>query len=199
MSRYDCANHPLPRVHLPAALALLLAVGRVSAMEATPIENVPTDYKTIAGNACHVYGTMTYGVPLLKWFSYALNNNDTYPVSVLCPIVRDKALNTDGTASALVNIYNPTAGTSFECSLYSYGKYGNVVASDTDSTTAAGNSTLTLDVNASESLGYYVLLCTLPPVGTYSSKIYSYTYREYHNTGQEGGVSVLDNPATQLP
>jgi hypothetical protein len=194
MNRYEFAFPSSHRSTLRAAAlaSLLFAAGSSAALEVTPVLIVPKDYKTIPGNACQAYGT---GATLLKWFSYALNNNYTGVNTVLCPIVRDNALNTNGTASVSVDIYNPTAGVSFECTLNSYARFGAVVATDTDSTTAYGTATLSLDVDVSESEGYYVLICTMPPVGQYSSKIYSYTYREYIETGAEGGF--VSNP--QLP
>ena len=173
------------------ALAVLLAGGLSTVngaeLTGTPISVAPTDIKTIPGNACHAYGNGSG--TLLSWQSYALNNESTGESSVVCPIVRDNALNTNGTASVAVNIYNPAAGGVFECLLVSYSKYGDWLDSDTASTTKEGSQTLGLDVDVSESLGYYVLNCVMPPSGPYHSKIYSYTYREYPDTHGESQVT----------
>jgi hypothetical protein len=197
MSPHDLAHFAArPRTGCMITLAaLLFAVGHANAAgpEAMtiPQQLTPTDVKTIAGNACH---GMSTGGTLLKWFSYALDNNWTGAQSVVCPIVRDNAYNTNGTFNVLVNIYNPAAGQDFECMLNSYAKFGTLLASDTASTSTEGSQTLTLDVNASESLGYYTLVCTLPPSGPYNSKIYSYTYREHPATDNEQPISSQTLP-----
>jgi hypothetical protein len=194
MSTQSFVSLSAQRLILRAAATALLfasALAPVNGAEltGTPISVAPSDIKTIPGNGCQAYGVIA---TFLTWQSYALTNTYTGRSTVVCPIVRDNALNTNGTASVAVNVYNPAAGGEFECKLVSYSRYGASLATDTASTTEEGNQTINLDVDVSESLGYYVLTCFMPPSGPRDSKIYSYTYREHPAT--HGETQLISQP-----
>ena len=168
-----------------------------SRLEATPNDNLADaglshylpqvlDKKTSPGINCHHYSTGTsLAVEDLKYLSYALTNGSDYTNTVVCPIIRDNSSTEDGLEKVKVQIYNPTAGVEFECQVNSYGKYGVLVSSGSDSTTLEGTRTLKIDVPASEDPGYYVLTCYMPPVGDYTSKIYAYEWQEYARTDDD--------------
>ncbi|MEM7250620.1 MAG: hypothetical protein AAF493_04320 [Pseudomonadota bacterium] len=159
----------------------------LSDVAAQPPVFVVTDSKTTPGTACHAYGEDEAHADIreLKHLSYALTSGHDNFASVVCPLVRDNTANTNGLDSIEVKIYNPVAGVEFSCSIRSYDEFGGFIDDDFDATTQQGNQTLEMSLAASEVDGYYVMTCLMPPVGTYTSKIYSYTYREYARTDKD--------------
>ncbi len=94
--------------------------------------------------------------------------------SVVCPIVRDFASNTNGTAKVVVRAKSPNKEP-LACALVSYAPGGNVIESDFAVTTQATPASLLLDVDAGAVNGFYTLECQLPPDGF----IYSYQVIEH--------------------
>ena len=177
-------NRNLKGIGLVATVAILTSINTVSAADLTidpvvavdpvidPIIVLPElfDNKTMPGNACEaMYGSQS-GV--LNHYTWGLYNTANGYVRVSCPIVRDNTSNGNGTWSANVYGFNP--GGNFACSLYSYSTHGALQQVASANTAAAGNITLSLDVNNSSFNGFYTIYCNLPA----NARLYSYRWAE---------------------
>ena len=128
------------------------------------------DNKTMPGNACQtMYGSQA-GV--INHYAAFLHNTANGYVRVTCPIVRDNTNNSNGTWS--VNVYGFNPGGNYACSLYSYSTHGALQQVNSAGAAAAGNITLSLDVNNSSFNGFYTLYCNLPG----NARLYSYRWAE---------------------
>ena len=174
------------KLSMPALLTLLLCVNTISAKELTPIEPPASDGKIHPGNMCQP----TQGWQSDEFYTHVWGIKNRKPDSasrwVICPILRDNTLNTDGlwtlnstlSESVVVRVRN-TEGNKVECQLHSLSKYSISMAIDTVSTTTWGDQELALTVRKSESGGgAYSLLCSLP----YNGMVHNYWVREYSPT-----------------
>ena len=101
----------------------------------------------------------------------------------MCPVVRDNTENTDGTAGALVHVFN-VANRNLTCTLYSLDPFGVIIDSDSSTTGSSGNQTLYLDVDLSVLGGFYGITCDIPS----GAGVHSYEVREPLETDNEGGI-----------
>lgn len=142
------------------------------------------DTKTYHGSEClyidlnNANSPEYYNNPV-KYDTHGVYNQDAGSTHVVCPIVRDNTRNTDGTLGAKVYVNN-VASRELWCELNSRDHYGDLIDEDLDSTTSGGNRTLSLDVDASHTLGNYSIYCHLP----IRARIYSYRVTEFTPTDQ---------------
>lgn len=139
---------------------------------------IPGDYKIFPGIMCAPIGARTQD--FMVW-SDSIQNNGTVGLDVICPLVRDNALNVDGTAALELNIWNELYGVNFYCVAYSFDKYGVQIDFASAITGLQGKRSLKLSVANSVAEGYYTLYCLVPP----GSRIYSYKLIEYLSTDSE--------------
>jgi len=96
---------------------------------------------------------------------------------VVCPIVRDNVLNTNGTRSVVMRVQS-SGGATLTCTLESYGvfgTFGTALESNSGSTTSNTPAFFVLDVDVSSRGGFYALFCDLPPGGS----VISYRVNEF--------------------
>lgn len=140
----------------------LLSTALGGALAACSAAHAAPDVKVYPGNACNaVFGSQADDIvqdPLGILNVGAVNR------SVVCPIVRDRHANLDGVGSVRVRVRSPNAAT-LSCTLFSYSALGDLVESDSNSTTSTTPVPLLLDVDTSTKGGTYSILCSLPPEG----------------------------------
>ncbi|MEQ1557412.1 MAG: hypothetical protein ABL933_00560 [Methyloglobulus sp.] len=188
MKQYFCTNSKILSRY---ALALM---GLGSFLMSSASFALP-DFKVFPGASCQVEYSTNYGGGVSSWqlWGGAYSNTNTDLVGgydhVICPIVRDKTTNLNGTQHVKVSIYNSANGRGFNCDLWSVDKYagtntavqGFPVPMETytaTSPTTVGFYDLALNVKTSKASGYYALHCEVPPGGY----IYRYEVGEYADT-----------------
>ena len=133
------------------------------------------DEKVMPGLACQPELASLDTSRTSSFASYISNNDATNTLHVTCPVVRDNISNINGTDWSYVRVRgNTTTGTDVSCTLYSYDSLGGFLESDFAQGGAAGNVSLSLDVDSSGFGGFYSYHCVLPPGG----RIYSYRVSE---------------------
>lgn len=150
-------------VVLSTALAGMLAAA--SAVHAV-------DVKVYPGNGCEA-GPRTEAADIRKTIA-GITNISAGIQSVLCPIVRDNHTNLNGVKGVVrarsdsEKRVRSDGVAILDCTLVSFTDLGDVVASDSNSTTLSALGTVTklpLDINTSTKGGTYGLECILPPAG----------------------------------
>ena len=142
-------------VSLTAAVVVLTALSAPGAMAAAAVYDVKTyhgsecQYIDVASKAT-VGDDYEYNNPL-KYDTHGVINVDAATTHVVCPVVRDNAVNSNGTLGAKVFVNN-VANQDLWCNLISRDHYGGLIAQNVQTTTAGGNRTLSLDVNASAAI-----------------------------------------------
>ena len=172
----------------------------VAALLLPTIAAAAADFKTFPGASCQVEANISYGNGLpSQWYLWGgaySNTNSTDLLTgydhVVCPIMRDRTINTNGTQHVLVSIYNSGNGRGFSCDLWSLDKFaGSNLATNgfpfaletftaSVPTTTTGFVDLALDLSLSTVGGYYALHCEVPPGGY----IYRYEVGEFSDTAQ---------------
>jgi hypothetical protein len=167
----------LPRSRRRSArlsVSTALAVVCLSAMAHQPA--VAGDNKAYPGSGCQAVD----GVPDIEHFGIAgvWNTSSTTARQVICPVVRDNTINTNGLAGDVwiyVNRSNVT-GYQLVCTLFSTrASDGVTLFQFSRSTSATGPVRLSIPVSSSEAGGPYSIMCTVPP----ESIIYSYLVPEF--------------------
>ena len=158
VSNKVCSHLSAARRTLSSALAALC----LSATADQPA--VAGDNKAYPGSGCQALD----GVPDIELSGLAgiWNTSSTTARQVICPLVRDNTVNTNGLAGDLwihVNRSN-VSGYQFVCTLFSTrGSDGVSVISVPRSTSATGLVRLSIPVTSSEAGGPYSIMCTVPP------------------------------------
>ena len=144
------------------------------------------DGKTYPGSACKYIDNSdaillpstpdTYSNPV-KYDDRGVYMQDGTVTHVVCPVVRDKTTNANGTFSAKVYVNNQGPNELW-CELYSRGTHGQLMEVDRDATTAGGDQTLSLDVNVSAAWGTYNIYCKFYN----GARIYGYQVKEFRST-----------------
>ena len=160
----------------PGRLSLSTAIAALC-LSATAYQSaVAGDNKAYAGSGCQAVD----GVPDIEHFGIAgvWNTSSTTARQVICPLVRDNTINTNGLAGDLwiyVNRSNVT-GYQFVCTLFSTrGSDGVTLFQFSRSTSATGLVRLNIPVTSSEAGGPYSIMCTVPP----EFILYSYLAPEF--------------------
>lgn len=120
------------------------------------------DTKVLPGAACQPFSLMHGDFYV---FPSRIYNNNGRTADVICPVVRDRAYNSNGVEYVKVYVRGNARAERIGCTLYSYDWKGNSVASHTVSTYQTTPVALTLDVGKSASSGYYSVTCSLPADG----------------------------------
>lgn len=98
---------------------------------------------------------------------------------VICPIMRDNTINSDGLVAAHVDVHVPNSGTVW-CRIYSYSQGGSQLDVAYDGSSTPGDQALDwgMDIGSSDGSdpSYYFLRCSMPTAG---ALIYSYKITEY--------------------
>ena len=133
----------------------------------------PVDRKTYPGSFCKPdYGRdgdqVNYSAGAIK------TRDDGYAV-VVCPIVRDNTVNTDG---ASVTLYVDSRDDLVACTLFSRSAYGEELSRHTRTADDWGKTSIEFQVSVSEDSSYLSLLCNLES----RNRIFSYTVSEFTDT-----------------
>lgn len=159
----------LSATYLPIAVVLAtLAAGAQPAHA--------TDRKTFPGSSCTTWGNINAEITGTDGGS-VLNGSFTSAYTVSCPIVRDNTTNTNGISNVSVYGYRDGAtATPLSCIFkVTTASTGADYYSLSRASSVTGNISLTIPVTASQSGGFYNMLCVLPP----RSKVYGYIIDEF--------------------
>lgn len=177
---------PLLATLLLGSVVSTSAVADLPNLDPTPELNpnlIVHDAKTYPGITCEAQATQE--ITMFRNYYFGMANNSPGYRGMVCPIVRDNTKDVEGTLSSYVNVYNPSDST-FECSLYSLDRFGGLIDSYTNSTSAFGDQIIYLDVDTSIEDGHYGINCSVP----YGGMVYSYEVREFLTTDEEGGITL---------
>jgi opacity protein-like surface antigen len=154
----------------------LLIAAATSALLAASVLSAPayaaTDFKMYHGSDCKVFGATAWTD--LNFTGFGVRNVQTAGRNVICPLTKDQEGSLDGatnTAYVHLHYFNPPAGGSINCTVYStvFEDVSTVTSSTSGPlTTTAGNQLFDLAIQANPAAnGYnhekFYLLCNLGP------------------------------------
>jgi hypothetical protein len=132
------------------------------------------DSKITAGNMCHGQSEFDERNIFHYWDFLAVYND---LADVVCPVIRDRRSNENGTSSFFVRVYVPDGETLF-CTLDAWNQFHTISVHKAGSASGPGNKTINLDLASSKRGGAYTVRCAVPPLG----RIYSIRSDEFNPT-----------------
>ena len=110
-----------------------------------------------AGAICKAYNHSD--VPFIDSYTDGIRSSKGSPTNVTCPLTR----NTSSSLGAIIYVAIKHVGTqTTQCSAYSYGFDGSLLASDFKTLTGSGYGTLTFNLSTSNAYSSYSVLCSIP-------------------------------------
>jgi hypothetical protein len=132
---------------------------------AVPGSSLGLDGKIAGPTACQL-GASIAGARL-AYATSGVTNVTGVNVNVVCALVRDNTLNTNGLSDLEMVVTAPTGGGNFDCTILAEDRGGNPLIAVHRTTTTPGTHVLDWggSVTVSGSKGYYIINCDVPANG----------------------------------